>query len=289
MELLTDVTKSAGIERRLPMGHWSGVLATYDGGWLGRSLRFALCGFSLGQLYRHSDRARTCKYMGIDVQCGPPWLKGIARNSISQTIETGNVLPIVTQNEIWNRKYGASLWTYGNSGRTLTMDGKLDLLFTNDGQPKTALYQGDGAGTFTNIGISSGVALSDDGAEQANMGVALGDYLHTGHHVSLHFLTSITEYGTLYRNDGGRGGIYGLKSNCFGDCKGLTRGYVGMGRCLVDFDNDGWAGSFFPRQRAWCYSPQVDSNSSGLKYREPADAVLGTQADGNIQGHQQNW
>ena len=35
--------------------------------------------------------------------------------------------------------------------------------------------------------LLAGVALNEDGLEQANMGVALGDYLHTGPHVLADF------------------------------------------------------------------------------------------------------
>ncbi len=54
-----------------------------------------------------------------------------------------------------------------------------DLFVANDGETNY-LYRNDGSGHFTEIAFSAGVAVNQDGAEQANMGVALGDYLHTG-------------------------------------------------------------------------------------------------------------
>ncbi len=48
------------------------------------------------------------------------------------------------------------------------------------------LYQGDGKGKFEDVALLSGVAASEDGAEQANMGVALGDYL-SQNDLRLHF------------------------------------------------------------------------------------------------------
>ena len=41
------------------------------------------------------------------------------------------------------------------------------------------LYKNDGSGHFTDIGFSTGVAVNQDGNQQANMGVALGDCKHT--------------------------------------------------------------------------------------------------------------
>src|SRR5207245_11672262 len=79
-------------------------------------------------------------------------------------------------------------------------DSLLDLFVTNDGQANY-LYRNDGNGHFTDIAFVAGVAVSQDGTEQANMGVAIGDYLHSG-------LPSIAishfsdEYMVLYRNDG---------------------------------------------------------------------------------------
>lgn len=42
------------------------------------------------------------------------------------------------------------------------------------------LYQNMGLGKFREIALDAGVAVNADGKEQANMGVTVGDYLHTG-------------------------------------------------------------------------------------------------------------
>ena len=47
----------------------------------------------------------------------------------------------------------------------------------------------------------SGVGLSEDGARQANMGIAMGDYLHTGR-MSILISHFDNEYAAFYRNDG---------------------------------------------------------------------------------------
>jgi enediyne biosynthesis protein E4 len=107
------------------------------------------------------------------------------------------------------------------------------------------------------------VAVNQDGVEQANMGVALGDYRHTGL-----FSIAIThfndEYMALFRNDG--------KMN-FTDvsyASGIapaTRPYVGWGDAFFDFDNDGWPDLFLVNGHVY---PQVDSIDITAKYREPA-------------------
>ena len=73
-----------------------------------------------------------------------------------------------------NGYYGlTTIWAdFNNTGRP-------DIYVAND---STAgfLYRNDGNGKFTDIGLESGTALGEDGHEQAGMGVAVGDYLHTG-------------------------------------------------------------------------------------------------------------
>ena len=59
----------------------------------------------------------------------------------------------------------------------------------------------DGSEHFTEAGYSSGVAANQDGVEQANMGLALGDYQHTGR-LSIAVTHFSDEYTTLFRNDG---------------------------------------------------------------------------------------
>src|SRR6202008_2797551 len=58
-------------------------------------------------------------------------------------------------------------------------DGLLDLFVTNDSKPNY-LYRNDGNGHFTDVVFPAGVAASEDGPAQANMGLAVGDYLHSG-------------------------------------------------------------------------------------------------------------
>jgi hypothetical protein len=58
-------------------------------------------------------------------------------------------------------------------------DNLLDLIVVNDSTPKQ-LYINKGDGTFEETGYPSGIALNENGREQAGMGLAIGDYDNDG-------------------------------------------------------------------------------------------------------------
>jgi enediyne biosynthesis protein E4 len=152
-------------------------------------------------------------------------------------------------------------------------DGKLDLFVTNDGEANY-LYRGDGKGKFEDVGLLSGVAANEDGFEQANMGLAIGDYLHTGR-MSLVISHFDVEYAALYRNDGDMNFVD--TSIASGIARG-TQGYVGWGDAFVDFSNDGWLDFFLVNGHVY---PQVDTLPRATRYREPKFLFL-NQRDGTF-------
>jgi hypothetical protein len=178
---------------------------------------------------------KTCKYLGIDVQCGPRGLKGLPDNLYHNNGD-GTFTDVSTTagvNDPENRFGLTAVWS------DLDNDGKLDLFVTNDGQPNY-LYKGDGKGNFQDIALASGVAEDEDGVEQANMGLALGDYLHTGR-MNITISHFDNEYTVFYRNDGNMN--FSDISVGAGMIK-ETRGYVGWGDAFVDFANSGWPDFF---------------------------------------------
>ncbi len=213
---------------------------------------------------------KTCMYHEIAVQCGPRGLVGSPDN-LYRNNGNGTFTDISKKAGVDDaqRFFGlTSVWSDFND------DGKLDLFVANDGEPNY-LYRNDGNGHFTDIAYPSGIAVNKDGYEQANMGVALGDYLHTGR-----FSVAVThfseEYTTLFRNDG--------KMN-FTDVSteaGLVRPtapFVGWGDAFFDVDNDGWVD--FMQVNGHVY-PQVDTRDIGTKYREPKLLFL-NQRSGTFQ------
>lgn len=251
----TDVTQQSGL------GHdsaWAtgAAFGDYDGdGWADLFVSHYV-DFHLDDLPAFGS-SKTCKYRGIDVQCGPRGLKTSADNLYHNNGD-GTFADV-------SKKAGIS--DLPNSfGLTVVWedfddDGHLDLFVANDGR-RNYLLENDGSGHFKEIAYSAGVAVSQDGTEQANMGVALGDYQHTGR--SSIFVTHFSdEYAALFRNDG---------TMSFADVSYASQiapstiPYVGWGDAFFDFDNDGWLDLFLVNGHVY---PQVDSAEKGARYREP--------------------
>lgn len=107
------------------------------------------------------------------------------------------------------------------------------------------------------------------------MGVAYGDYLHTGR-MSLAISHFDTEYTAFYRNEGDMN--FTDNSVASGIARG-TQGYVGWGDALVDFANNGWLDFFQVNGHVY---PQVDATQTSAHYLEPKLLFL-NRHDGTFQ------
>jgi enediyne biosynthesis protein E4 len=251
----TDATKNAGLSSDR-MWATGAAFGDYDGD--GRVDLFVshYVDFHLDNMaaFGSSD---TCKYLGIEVQCGPLGLKG-APDSLYHNNGDGTLTDVSQKSGVADEehRYGlTAMWS------DFDQDGKLDLLVANDGQPNY-LYQGDGKGTFSDAAFTSGVGLSETGARQANMGVARGDYNNAGR-MSLLISHFDNEYAAFYRNDGEMN--FTDVSVPSGIAR-ATKGYVGWGDAFVDFDNDGWLDFFLVNGHVY---PQVDGIRPDIKYLQP--------------------
>lgn len=251
----TDVTKASGLA--IDSGWATGAaFGDYDqDGWPDLFVSHYV-DFRLDDLPVFGS-TKSCKYLGIDVQCGPRGLKG-APDNLYHNNGDGTFTDVSKKAGVDDpeHRYGlTAIWSDFDN------DGKLDLFVTNDGQANY-LYQGDGKGKFEDVALTSGVAANEDGFEQANMGVAFGDYLHTGR-MSLVLSHFDIEYAALYRNQGAMN--FADESILSGIARG-TQGYVGWGDAFVDFSNDGWQDFFLVNGHVY---PQVDSVARATRYLEP--------------------
>jgi len=113
-------------------------------------------------------------------------------------------------------------------------DGWPDIYVANDGAA-AHLWINQQNGTFKERGLSSGTAYNAEGAPQAGMGVAAGDFDGDGDDDI--FKTNLTNEGcNLYVNDGH--GNFNDESAEFGLIQ-PTFPYTGFGTEWFDYDNDG--------------------------------------------------
>jgi hypothetical protein len=262
----TDVTAKAGVAD----GRWStgAAFGDYDGDGFVDLMVANYVDFQLDHPPVFGSSG-TCKYMGIDVQCGPRGLKG-AGDSLFHNNGDGTFTDVSKKAGVDDPDgyYGLSVvWAdFNNTGRP-------DIFIAND-STANFLYRNDGNGKFTEIGLESGVALSEDGMEQASMGIAIGDYMHKGF-PSLAVADFALDYTPLYRNDGN----WDFEDVSYAAGIGLpSLPYVKWGNAFVDLDNDGWLDYINATGHVY---PQVDSLPSGVRYREPKLLQM-NQGDGTF-------
>ena len=144
-------------------------------------------------------------------------------------------------------------------------DGWPDIFVACDSSPSFLLINQHN-GTFREEGLERGVALSQDGQEQAGMGAAIGDFDLDGH-TDIFVTHFMKDTPALYTNHGK--GLFeeiSLRSGL-----GVETRYVGWGTVLEDFDNDGYpdilvvTGSIYPEVEA--RFPQWPYRTPRLIYR----------------------
>lgn len=262
----TDVTKQAGVAD----GRWSAgaAFADYDGDGFLDIFVANYVDFKFNDLPGFGSLP-TCKFRGIDVQCGPRGLKG-AGDSIFKNNGDGTFTDVTKQLGMDDPQgfYGMQpIWSdFGN-------DGKKSVYVANDSTPNF-FYRNLGNGKFEEIGLMSGTGVSGDGSEQGSMGVAVGDYLHTGK-FAIYTTNFVDEYNTLYRNNGD----YDFTDVSFNaKVAQPSRPYVGWGTGFFDLDNDTWLDLFVVNGHVY---PQMDQISSGARYKQGKLLYI-NQADGTF-------
>ncbi|MGA9997542.1 MAG: CRTAC1 family protein [Pyrinomonadaceae bacterium] len=197
-----------------------------------------------------------CQFRGTPVMCGPRGLKGegdtLYHQKADGTFEDVSVKAGVNDPQ----KY------YGFSSAFIHADDDalLDLIVVNDSTPKQ-LYINKGDGTFEEVGYPSGVALNENGREQAGMGLGIGDYDNDGR-VDFYITNFSDDSNTLYHNDGSGNFTDVTFQAGHGE---ITIPFLGWGTSFLDFDNDGWKDLFVANGHVY---PAVDKNQWGTSFAQ---------------------
>ncbi|HEY7352650.1 MAG TPA: CRTAC1 family protein [Terriglobales bacterium] len=170
-----------------------------------------------------------CTWKGVPVNCGP---RGLAPGYVQLFHNNGDG----TFSDV-SRSSGVAA-AAGSYPMTVVAadydnDGWPDIYVACDSTPSW-FFVNQHDGTFREEALERGVALSEDGLEQAGMGVAVGDYDLDGN-LDIFKTNFADDTNVLYRNDG--------KGN-FDDVTiragiGVETRYVGWGTGIADLDNDG--------------------------------------------------
>ncbi|MDI1242846.1 MAG: CRTAC1 family protein [bacterium] len=212
-----------------------------------------------------------CMFRGQPVMCGPRGLKGakdrLFRQKTDGTFEDVSTAAGVTDD--------GDLYGFSSVFVDTDNDRDLDLLVVNDSTPKQ-LYINKGDGTFVETGYASGIALNENGREQAGMGLAVGDYDNDGL-VDFHITNFSDDSNTLYRNDGGGNFTDVTFQAGIGE---TTIPFLGWGTSFLDFDNDGWKDIVVVNGHVY---PAVDNFQWGTSYAQQVLLFKNTRSKINQQ------
>jgi hypothetical protein len=196
-----------------------------------------------------------CNWRGAPVYCGPQGLPQehcrLYHNNGDGTFSDVSVSAGVAE----RGGYGLTALAADLDG-----DGWPDLYVACDSTP-SLLFRNNHDDTFTERGLESGVALNEDGKEQAGMGLGVGDFDNDGY-LDIFKTHFSADTNILYRNNG-KGTFRDVSTRA-----GLaveTR-FVGWGASIQDLDNDGLADIFLTTGMV---SPEVEASLPDSPYKTP--------------------
>ncbi len=238
----TDVTAAAGVGGGRRVGA-SAAFFDYD-----RDGHLDLFVTNYVQFDRvYLDRVSPyCLWKGLRVMCGPNGIPG-ELNQLYHNNGDGTFTDVTEAAGVAN----AELKSLGVAPVDFDGDGWPDIYVASD-STINGVYRNRGDGTFEDLSLLSGAGFSQDGREQAGMGVDTGDYDADGR-LDVFITNFQDDDNALYRNEG---------EFAFTDATYLARlgqvsfNRLGWGTGFQDFDNDGHLDLFVANGHVY---PQVDA------------------------------
>jgi hypothetical protein len=222
-----DVTEAAGIKS----DKWSVAAGWFDydnDGWLDL--------FVVNYAHWTPDFDRYCgdRDRNLRIYCHPKYFEGLP-NTLYRNRRDGTFEDVTAKSGIAahiGRGMSVAFADYDN-------DGLMDIFVTNDNMPNF-LFHNRGDGTFEEVALQAGVALTNNGLPVASMGTDFRDYDNDGL-PDLNFTALAGETFPLFKNLG-----KGLFQDVTHQSRlaALSTARSGWGSGLFDFNNDGWKDLF---------------------------------------------
>jgi hypothetical protein len=197
-----------------------------------------------------------CNWKGIPVNCGP---RGLPPGGVMLFHNNGDgtFSDVSVKSGVTKAKGSYCMTTVGAD---FDNDGWPDIYVACDSTP-SFLLKNNHDGTFTDVGLESGVALNEDGMEQAGMGLGIGDFNLDG---SLDILKThfADDTAVLYRNDGK--GNFEDVTNAAG--LGVETRFISWGAGIFDLDNDGYPDLFWVTGSVY---PEIEKSLPNYPFKSP--------------------
>jgi len=251
----TDVTRKAGVyDERVRWGSGCTFL-DYD---RDGHLDLFVCNYIQLDPAKTAEpgEASSCQWKGIPVMCGPRGLPGDT-NVLYHNNGDGTFTDV-------SRKAGilkpGPRYSITAVAADFDNDGWPDIYVAVDSEP-SMLFHNNRDGTFTDVAVMAGCAYSENGHEQAGMGVGVADYDCDGW-LDIFKTNFADDTCNLYHNNGD-----GTFSDVtFASGVGINNQYVAWGCAFADYDNDGWADIIQVNGHVY---PEIGAHEIGQTYKNP--------------------
>jgi hypothetical protein len=197
---------------------------------------------------------KLCTFKGLAVVCGPRGLPG-GKNLLYRNL--GTSFRDVSKESRFDEPHERYCFT--SIAGDFDDDGWPDVFLACDSTP-SILLRNNHDGTFTDVGISAGVALNESGQVQGSMGADAADFDHSGR-LSLVVTTFDDDIPALFLHEAD--GYYTDISLRAG--LGYLTNQVGWGTSFLDIDNDGWQEIFMANGHVY---PNIDQLKQRSRYKQ---------------------